>query len=351
MTPHPLLKWLRRKRRRHPSPALPWEPEAIGIADSTCQFNAQRRDNPMKLPLPPARRPLTASASSHRPHALDAQRQSPFFARLPPEVRDLVYSHLFGHRRIHIEFAFDRRREQWRWWHRVCEETRLFPDKHGARAEACPTTAFREALYWNLSEGRNKKKMTKLVKKKNKKKPGQGHRLEGSNWLRTCRIGYQEALPILYGTNTFALGPDLHQLFRLTRVLPPSHLALLTSLDVEVSWISERARTPDMDDVLRRTYAALFRLVHHDAAFPRLRRLRLVFALVPHFAPGRLLTPPLEDLWVRPWEELAAGRRAWERLEFGVPESWVEEFRPRADRQPPGGRRYALVAVKDFDFL
>lgn len=55
---------------------------------------------------------------------------------------------------------------------------------------------------------------------------------------------------------------------------------------------------------------------------------------------------------MRPWEELAASR-TWDRLELGVPESWVPDFMPRADRQRdssmPEGRRYGLVAVKDFD--
>lgn len=175
MAPH-LLKWFRRKRRLQSSPALPWEPKSIGIDDSTCQFNGKRTDY-MKLPLPPARRPLTPSPSSDLPHALNPQRHSPFFSRLPPEVRNLVYSYLFGNRRIHIEFAFNGHLEQWRWWHRVCDEILLFPDKNNALAETCPTTAFHEELHWSLYAGRKKKK------------PGKGHRLEGSNWLRTCRIG------------------------------------------------------------------------------------------------------------------------------------------------------------------
>lgn len=92
-------------------------------------------------------------------------------------------------------------------------------------------------------------------------------------------------MPILYGTNTFALGPDLNQLFRLSKVLPPGHLALITSMDIEVSWISKHAKIPDMDDLLRQTYRSLFHILHHS--FPNLRNLRLAFAMVPHWEHGQ----------------------------------------------------------------
>lgn len=54
--------------------------------------------------------------------------QSRFFARLPPEIRRQIYLHLFGDRRVHVEFdigtvyhhklgmEFEERREKWRWW-------------------------------------------------------------------------------------------------------------------------------------------------------------------------------------------------------------------------------------------
>ncbi|KAL2007886.1 hypothetical protein VTN00DRAFT_7868 [Thermoascus crustaceus] len=209
-------------------------------------------------------------------------------------------------------------------------------------AATAPTTALREELHWSLyAENKNNRK---------KGKPGKGHRLEGSNWLRTGRIGYKEATPILYGTNTFAPGPDLNRLFRLSKVLPPGHLALITSMDIEVSWMSKHARIPDMDDLPRQTYRSIFRILHRS--FPNLRNLSLFFTMVPHWQHGqrRLPTDEVEELWVRPWEELAASR-TWDKLEFGVPGRWVPDFTPRADRQKdvPEGRRFRLVAVGDFD--
>jgi hypothetical protein len=37
---------------------------------------------------------------------LSSQKESPFFTKIPPEIRDMIYLFAFGNRRIHMDFDF-----------------------------------------------------------------------------------------------------------------------------------------------------------------------------------------------------------------------------------------------------
>ena len=50
--------------------------------------------------------------------------------------------------------------------------------------------------------------------------------------LQTCRQTYSEAIPILYGTNTFA-AHNLWDLIDFSRAILPGRLAMVSSLDVK----------------------------------------------------------------------------------------------------------------------
>lgn len=89
----------------------------------------------LTLPLPHS----SESAMLSQKQITPSQPQSPFFTRLPPEIRMLIYEELFGCRILHLEFEYGRpdlkgtqhanldyahkdasKPKGWRWWHCVC---------------------------------------------------------------------------------------------------------------------------------------------------------------------------------------------------------------------------------------
>lgn len=343
--------------------------DSPGVKDSTFKVNGSLHD-PYYLPaLPREYRSLFASIcdtihqdienqeQEQEKHLvqnqeaklrLNPQEQSPLFTRLPPEIRYIIYLYAFGGRRIHMDYDYGPQRYKscrWSWWHRVCDDDAVCPVKEFV----CPETAPAEGAMLQLGS-------SSWVK------DGFEYRIDAVNWLRCCKIGYvlnyllyiwfsrswsdryQESLPILYSSNTFVLSQGIDQLHRVTRAMPRDHLALLTSLCVEIDVYKIcRRPPPHMDGRFRAFYHGFFDLIRQR--LPNLRGLSLSIAGIP--SPPRTgvkWSEEGEKMWVGPWEELGESRR-WRRLEIAVPARWVEEFEAVGRRRDMnyGEKRYDLV--------
>jgi hypothetical protein len=126
--------------------------------------------------------------------------------------------------------------------------------------------------------------------------------------------------------------------------MPRDHLALLTSLCVEIDVYKIcRRPPPHMDGRFRDFYHGFFDLIRQR--LPNLRGLSLSIAGIP--SPPRTGVEWSEEgerMWVGPWEELGESKR-WKRLEIAVPARWVEEFEGVGRRRDMnyGEKRYDLV--------
>lgn len=80
-----LQKWLKQKKKEDDSPPSPCEDI---------------------IPTLPSPRPRPITPTPDNGLIAQPQTQSPFFGRLPLEIRQLIYSHLFGNRVVHVELGY-----------------------------------------------------------------------------------------------------------------------------------------------------------------------------------------------------------------------------------------------------
>ncbi|KAL2797252.1 hypothetical protein BJX66DRAFT_335155 [Aspergillus keveii] len=248
---------------------------------------------------------------------LSSQEESPFFTKLPPEIRDMIYLFAFGNRRIHMDFDFQgtsTKRGRWGWWHRVCDDAdNCLANKTFVCAE---TAAAEESMLRHGSVA--------WVKQ------GFEYYISAVNWLRCCKLGYYETLPILYSTNTFVFSHGIDQLHRLNRILPSAHLEMITSLRVEIDVYRacKAIVPPKMHEEFQDFYRGFFNIL--ERRLSGLKELSVAIAGLPN--PRQRLEGEEtewksedEDQWIGPWEELAASRR-WRRLHIAVPVVWFGEL-------------------------
>jgi hypothetical protein len=116
--------------------------ESPGVHPSSCEVDGNRH-NRERLPiLPTDHTSLYSSMVDPQTPVPDTQAQSPSFARLPPEVRQLIHQQLFGGRRIHLDLDYVSQQAQWLWWLRVCDCPYTCPDKRFI----CPENAAAETM-------------------------------------------------------------------------------------------------------------------------------------------------------------------------------------------------------------
>jgi hypothetical protein len=126
--------WVVRHRRQKDSKA--------NDADGSYASDSRRESDVMPT-LPATRQRAVSSAGTEA-----TQQQSPFFTKLPTELRDRIYVQAFGNRTIHIDlshdhadFAGDRHAglsgkfykdqstpRQWRWWSCTCHRLQHVKD-------------------------------------------------------------------------------------------------------------------------------------------------------------------------------------------------------------------------------
>ncbi|KAF2029260.1 hypothetical protein EK21DRAFT_101325 [Setomelanomma holmii] len=180
-------------------PRARWVPSDIPAQDTQKQKERKSR-NPFSSsskPVPPLRlRKSTISLTSEPDPELDArtqlQGQSMFFARLPLEIRKMVYEYVMGEETVHLTMGSKKR-----FGHFVCE------DEGAGRECGCRV----------LVGGR------------------EGERLDAGcvKMLRSCRRMYSEAVPHLYRPHTFSLLHITHLLY-LPTFMPQPRLNTIRTL-------------------------------------------------------------------------------------------------------------------------
>ncbi|KAI9038145.1 fungal specific transcription factor domain-containing protein [Aspergillus affinis] len=179
--------------------------DSIGIDASTCRNHGDPGYSRQLPVLPPDYRCLGYDPDRVN-STINIQDQSAFFARLPLEVRELIYICLLGNRRIHVNYDFHPRRRRWRWWYRVCDDPQYCPDK--SDPFVCPEYAGAEEAMLELGS-------SAWVR------PGFEYKFYALGWLVCCWRAYQESLLLLYQSNCFVLTHGIDQLFRFCRIITP----------------------------------------------------------------------------------------------------------------------------------
>ncbi|KAL2836992.1 hypothetical protein BJY01DRAFT_221394 [Aspergillus pseudoustus] len=336
----PPLRWLPRSavtsaRRSHtpdtaetdlPHAQIPYWYRAVldspGIRPESCRVKGPRYT---ASHLPVLAEDHTALFTTLNDDAeLNLQEQSPFFTKLPPEIREMIYVHAFGSRRIHMDFDFHRvstKRGRWGWWHRVCDDAEnCLANKTFVCAEAAATE---ESMLRHGSGA--------WVKQ------GFQYYVAAVNWLRCCKLGFQESLPILYKTNTFVFSHGIDQLHRLNKILPAAHLEMITSLSVEIDVYRacKAIGPPKMHEEFQDFYRGFFNIL--EQRLSGLKELSVAIAGLPNPKQRRdgedtEWLDDDEERWIGPWEELAASR-TWKRLDIVVPVVWFDELKAVVQRR------------------
>lgn len=165
---------------------------------------------------------------------------------------------------------------------------------------------------------------------------------------------YEEALPILYGTNIFLIASYV-KLCRLPKVIVRSHLTSITCLSL--LHVAKASTPSTMTDETWSAYATTFRTLR--LSYTGLQQLRIVIHILNKNCTPRAGSvpddPQVEEAWFRPWYDLAMSRN-WELLEIGIQATWFKDFETGFERwlkrigidEGAGSIGLKLVQVEDF---
>lgn len=322
MAPNIISKLLNKDKDKPPRyPISRMGPKAVGIDNSTCEINP-KHTKWWKLPIPPPEQ-RDRKLGGTRPR--NPQYQSLFFAKVPREVRYLIYKEVMGGRRVHVDYGFRtpsihlQRREmkkdppRWLWWHCVCEMSDCYSFVDDRYYDHCPGTI--DKAFFVRREGES---------------PPQRRKIGDVEWLRCCQMGYEEAIPVLYGTNVFVTGFAMDTVFRISRLLRPDYTSLITAMDIaftmQLPTSSADSETELLPGDWATVYPAFFELFTHS--FRNVRRLRLTMCLDQSHVAANVSTRAL----LAPLESLTASRE-WDQLDLCVPISLYLRLKERAEEQ------------------
>ncbi|KAF2086071.1 hypothetical protein K490DRAFT_66997 [Saccharata proteae CBS 121410] len=184
-----------------------------------------------------------------------SQAQSPLFAKLPAEIRLLIYAEVLGGETLHMR-ARDRRIT-----HLKCRWPR-----------ASPQDCWDLEVHHSIFHGQPLSTSTSThAPSDSASQPQQQQRAAPSGLLAlplTCRRAYTEALPTLYTTNTFDFD-HADTLANLSATLLPARWHLLTHISLLLDYPSHTIRNPLHT---RPSWLRLWRLI---ASIQSLQTLRL----------------------------------------------------------------------------
>jgi hypothetical protein len=101
------------------------------------------------MPYLPTRRPRGLTALLRPVRRIHAQSKSPFFTKLPLEIRLLIYQSLFGSRTVHPEIYFAYRDNEWANIHYFGPSWRRFFQKPKKCVRWCICYRFPHREFWN----------------------------------------------------------------------------------------------------------------------------------------------------------------------------------------------------------
>ncbi|KAF2652282.1 hypothetical protein K491DRAFT_57105 [Lophiostoma macrostomum CBS 122681] len=151
------------------------------------------------------------------------QSQSPLFSKLPPELRMLIWKYVFADQEVlHIAsgssgpMVIKCKSAQ-------VDTGRIQQDSQNEQAHARDHHLRCMEYFWEVTVMQDYSGRPRVCE------PWDGMRLGVLSLLLTCRTVYNEAIPILYGNNTFCFFYD-EDFVRFARHVPRKHLAAIKSL-------------------------------------------------------------------------------------------------------------------------
>ncbi|KAK3308316.1 uncharacterized protein B0T15DRAFT_490905 [Chaetomium strumarium] len=242
--------------------------------------------------------PASCSAEPRR-----KQRASPIFGKLPPELRALIFTELFGRRRVHLEFMphptrADKVGNRRRWRHGICEDEWDVPfGRVIGRSHYCLTSARRRVLDISM--------------------------------LFTCWQALAEGIPVLYQSNVFLIINTSSRRrpvddIRSLQAKIPKHWPLIRSLEIKWEVAAFDRNQASMVPHLwgREAYESLWDAL---AEMPALAHLRIA-VLMPRFcsrSEPNISFDELRDVYLTPILRLKGLRTC----ELTMPKS----YRPVSD--------------------
>lgn len=142
-------------------------------------------------------------------------------------------------------------------------------------------------------------------------------------------FSYDEALPILYGTNVFIPRKGIDSLFIVSRVLSPGYLSLIQSMDIIFQlWSAIDEPQEEWRSSWTSVYSAFFG--HLRQSLSNLHSLRLTVRMpaLRH----EIVSPSDMNEFMAHWDRLASSR-TWKRLQLCVPCDWYEILQEQAEAQ------------------
>ncbi|KAK4235306.1 hypothetical protein C8A03DRAFT_17937 [Achaetomium macrosporum] len=246
-----------------------------------------------------------AACSSTEQHR--EQLASPIFGKLPPELRALIFTELFGRRRVHLEFMphptrADKVGNRRRWRHGVCEDELDSPFvRVTARSHYCLTSARRRVLDISM--------------------------------IFTCWQALTEGIPVLYQSNVFLIvntGGRRRPVddIRSLQAKIPKHWPLVRSLEIKWEVAAFDRNQASMVPHLwgREAYESLWDAL---AEMPTLAHLRIA-VLMPRFcsrSEPNTSCDELRDIYLTPILRLKGLRSC-------------ELIMPKSYRPVPGGEEW-----------
>lgn len=182
---------------------------------------APLNSNPQSAPIdlyPPSSSPDTSSTTS----PTTVHQTSPLLTHLPPEIRAIIWSYVFGADTLHLVTIKNKVR------HVRCTCSSSSSTSLTNHRACCPTTPAR----WRLPPSISTSTSTSLLYPHTH--PTLPTTLSNSTpaLLRTCRSIYTEARTTLYKASTFDVD-DLYTFIAFTQSLPSHALASITRLTIQ----------------------------------------------------------------------------------------------------------------------
>lgn len=167
--------------------------------------------------------PNTTSSTPVDPYTehLNPQSNSPLLSRLPPEIRQMIWSYVFGTDTLHLVTIKNKLR------HVRCptpnQQSELTHHRH-----CCPTTPAR----WRVYDGRVPGHSDRLLYPHTHERLPELVSNSNAALLRTCRAIYAETADLLYRNSTFDVD-DLYTFIAFTNSVSPRALRAIRKLTVQ----------------------------------------------------------------------------------------------------------------------
>lgn len=189
------------------------------ICSPTHTPSSQPPSQPPQSSIPPHlyhQPPLPQSPS------INPQSTSPLFTTLPPEIRHIIWSYVFGADTLHLVQIKNKIR------HVRCSAPPSSPTALTQHRHCCPTTTAR----WRVHDGRDQGHSDNLLYPHTHDTLPEQLSSSHVALLRSCKAVYVEAVDYLYTQSTFDVD-DLYTFIAFAQSLSPRSLAVIRNLTLQ----------------------------------------------------------------------------------------------------------------------